>query len=359
MINMNFWSGKRVLVTGHTGFKGAWLAFWLREMGAKVSGIALEPSTDPNAFTALDLSSKIDHHVLDIRERAALQEKIKAINPEIVFHLAAQPLVRLSYAQPLETYETNVIGTGNVLTGLLPCSATRAIVVITTDKCYENREWHWGYRETDALGGYDPYSSSKACTEILTASFRRSFFSAVGKPGLATVRAGNVIGGGDWSADRLIPDIVRTIRNKTTLEIRYPEAIRPWQHVLSPLSGYIMLAERLHTEPSKWSDSFNFAPVDDDCVPVRKILDLFGRSWGEPIRWSQTPGQQVHEAHFLKLDSSKAKATIGWRPHWNLEQALQATADWYRTFYENPAKLKELTCQQIQDYCRMTKENVR
>jgi CDP-glucose 4,6-dehydratase len=350
MIKPQFWSGKRVLVTGHTGFKGAWLAFWLQQMGAKVSGIALAPSTDPNIFSALNLAADIDHRTIDIRERSEIQAALKAINPEIVFHLAAQPLVRASYVSPMETYETNVIGTGNVLTGLLNCSAVRSIVVITTDKCYENREWHWGYRETDALGGYDPYSSSKACAEILTASFRRSFFTPEKNVGVATVRAGNVIGGGDWSPDRLIPDIVRTLRQKGALEIRYPEAIRPWQHVLSPLSGYLMLGERLYADPLKWSEGYNFAPVDDDCVPVRRILELFGQSWGEAIRWSQPAGVQAHEAHFLKLDASKAKATIGWQPKWNLEQALKATATWYRTFYENPGQLKSLTLQQIRDY---------
>lgn len=354
--NKLFWHGKRVLITGQTGFKGAWLTFWLSELGAEVHGIALAPSTTPNAFTALKLAGRCRHHEIDIRDRQKLNTAIAAIDPEICFHMAAQALVRESYKTPMETYETNVIGTGNVLMALKQGPAIRSIVVITTDKCYENREWHWGYRETDALGGFDPYSSSKACAEILTASFRRSYFSAASTSnahpiGLASVRAGNVIGGGDWSTDRLIPDVVRSYRDNSQLEIRYPGAIRPWQHVLSPLSGYVVLAEKLFVEPARWSEAYNFAPQDEDCVSVREILDSFGRAWGKPVGWKQTPASQAHEAHFLKLDSSKAKADLGWRPRWNLEAALQATAKWYLGYYENPEKLVDLTTEQIRSYC--------
>lgn len=347
MVESSFWSGKRVLVTGHTGFKGAWLTYWLNELGAKVQGIALEPSTEPSLFNALNLASKCEHNVLDIRDSQKVAAAMAKGNPQLVFHMAAQPLVRLSYEQPLETYQTNVMGTGHVLMGLKGCPSARAAVVVTTDKCYENREWHYAYRETDPLGGYDPYSSSKAAAEILTASFRRSFFAGGAELGIATARAGNVIGGGDWSADRLIPDIVRSYTSNQQLEIRYPEAIRPWQHVLMPLMGYMSLAEKLYAEPAKWSEAFNFAPSEDDCVPVRAILEGFGKAWGQPVNWHQTPGQQPHEAHFLKLDSSKAKGLLKWKPKFKLEDALHATATWYREFQTNPKGIETFTKNQI------------
>ena len=355
MIDSAFWLGKRVLITGHTGFKGAWLAFWLQSVGAKVSGIALAPNTTPNIFDALDLQNLVDHHEIDIRDKEKLSKAIAKIAPEIVFHMAAQPLVRLAYRDPLSTYETNVMGTANVLWSLKDLPSVRSIVVITTDKCYENREWQWGYRETDALGGYDPYSSSKACTEILTASFRRSYFSEVSATsprlvGLATARAGNVIGGGDWSEDRLIPDAVRSITASQTLNIRYPKSTRPWQHVLVPLSGYVMLAEKLWDHPSEFSEAFNFAPEDEDCVPVQTILDRFGHAWGRKVNWTTPEKTEAHEATFLKLDSSKSKARLAWHPCWQLNQALRATADWYRTFTEDRTKIASLTLEQIQTF---------
>jgi CDP-glucose 4,6-dehydratase len=355
-LKSSFWSGKNVLVTGHTGFKGAWLTFWLNEMGAKVHGIGLEPSTKPNAFSAMGIESLCTHHIQDIRDSEALKSLVKKINPQVVFHMAAQPLVRLSYSQPLETYATNVMGTANLLTALRDCTAVKSIIVVTSDKCYENQERDWAYRESDPLGGYDPYSSSKACTEILTASFRRSFFTEKAI-GVATVRAGNVIGGGDWSGDRLIPDIVRAMQSGIALEIRYPQAIRPWQHVLMPLSGYITLAEKSWGEPAKYSEAFNFAPQEDDCVPVQTIIEKFGGAWGKPVPWKLIPTQQPHEAHFLKLDSSKSKKSLGWNPIWNLSKALGATAGWYREFAENPKGIAELTRRQIFEYCEIKRPN--
>ncbi len=347
MVDASFWDGKRVLVTGHTGFKGSWLTFWLNQMGARVTGLALAPSTSPNIFSALNIGSMCSHNIGDIREASLVSHILEASNPEILFHLAAQPLVRISYEQPLETYQTNVMGTGHVMMALRNCSATRAAVMITTDKCYENHEWHYAYRESDALGGFDPYSSSKAAAEILIASFRRSFFSQRISLGIASARAGNVIGGGDWSPDRLIPDIVRSYSSGKALEIRYPQAIRPWQHVLMPLAGYLLLAQKLYAEPMKWSEPFNFAPGEDDCVSVREILDGFGLAWGQPVNWSQIPEVQPHEAHFLKLDSSKAKAMLNWRPRLKLSDALKATASWYRNYLSNPEDITEFTKKQI------------
>lgn len=355
-MNANFWHGKHVLITGHTGFKGSWLTFWLNELGAKVSGISLAPETSDNAFTALDLEPRCaNHFLIDIRNREEVQGAIKSLNPEILFHMAAQPLVRRSYAEPLETYETNVMGTANVLMAARDCASLRSAVIVTTDKCYENREWAWGYRESDALGGHDPYSSSKACAEILTSSFRRSFFAVPGRNriGLASVRAGNVIGGGDWSQDRLIPDLVRSTRTGDTMEIRSPMAIRPWQHVLSPLSGYLSLAEHLFTDPLKYSEAYNFAPADDDCVPVRTLIEMFESSWGKSLPWRISDGPHPHESHFLKLDSSKARADLAWRPQWNLAQALTATAEWYRTYYEIPGAMAALTRRQISAYSKI------
>ncbi len=338
-------------MTGHTGFKGSWLSVWLNKLGADAFGIALEPNTTPNAFEALDLKSICHHQILDIRSRENVARAVKEINPEVVFHMAAQPLVRDSYTAPIETYETNVMGTTHLLYSLSSCNSVRSIVIITTDKCYENREWSWPYRETDALGGYDPYSSSKACAEIVTASFRRSFFSNANKVGIATVRAGNVIGGGDWSRDRLIPDIVRSLQDGATLEIRNPDSIRPWQHVLAPLSGYLTLAEKLWVDPKKYSEPFNFAPTDEDCVPVRVLLDFFGSAWGTPIKCNEgISTQQRHEANLLKLDASKAKQILGWKTPWNLADALHATASWYRCYYENPANIRQLTLKQIEDF---------
>ncbi len=344
---MKFWLGKRVLVTGHTGFKGSWLTFWLNELGAEVHGISLAPSTDPNAFVAMEIESRCRHYIQDIRDASALKTLVSRVNPEVVFHMAAQPLVRLSYSEPLETYATNVMGTANLLMALRSCPALKATVIVTSDKCYENREWSRAYNESDALGGHDPYSSSKACTEIVTASFRRSFFEGVG---VASGRAGNVIGGGDWSGDRLIPDIVRALLSGKPLEIRYPKSIRPWQHVLMPLQGYMVLAESLYREPRKYAEAFNFAPEDRDCVNVETIIAKFGEAWGAKVPWNLIPVPQPHEAHFLKLDAGKAKSSLGWRAAWNLEQALAATAVWYRSFSENPAGIVELTRKQIAEY---------
>lgn len=351
MIDLAFWRGKRVLITGHSGFKGSWLTFWLSELGAHICGASLAPATELSAFETLNIASRCDHHVVDIRDRNELHRVVKTFDPEIVFHMAAQPFVRYSFENPLETYETNVIGTGNLLMSLRDLSRLRAVVVVTTDKCYENREWHYPYRETDALGGFDPYSSSKACTEIITASFRRSYFGQAGAAGIATARAGNVIGGGDWSGDRLIPDIVRALISNESLVIRYPQSIRPWQHVLSPLSGYMMLAEKLYVEPTLYAEAFNFAPSEDDCVNVQTIIEGFGRSWGGKVPWALQAGPKVHEAKFLKLDSSKARAELQWQPRLQLEDTLALTATWYRTFYKSRNEVETLTRRQIEAFC--------
>jgi len=349
-LNHSFWRSKRVLVTGHTGFKGSWLTAWLLEMGAEVHGISLPPITQPNAFEAMKLQSECHHHILDIRDRVHLDSLVNEIDPEVVFHMAAQPLVRESYENPLETYEVNVLGTGNLLYSLRNGKSVRSIVIVTTDKCYENKEWCWPYRETDPLGGYDPYSSSKACAEIITSSFRKSFFSERTEVGIATARAGNVIGGGDWSKDRLLPDAVRAHQEGRSLKVRYPTAIRPWQHVLVPLSGYILLAEKLWDAPTQWSEAFNFAPNEEDCISVGTLLNKFGMAWGNSLEWMSLSTNEPHEAHFLKLDSSKAKQKLGWYPVWTLTEALKNTADWYRAYYESSCELRELTKHQIKSF---------
>lgn len=319
--------GRRVLLTGHTGFKGSWLALWLQSLGAEVTGVALRPDTQPNHWDLLALD--MDSRVLDIRDAAALAAVVREVSPEVVFHLAAQPLVRASYADPLATWSTNVMGTAHLLEALRPVPALRAVVVVTSDKCYENREWQRGYRETDALGGHDPYSASKAATELLAASYRRAFFEPAGQVLLATARAGNVIGGGDWAADRLIPDLVRAIAAGQPLAVRAPGAVRPWQHVLDPLSGYLLLGERLLQGEAAAATAWNFGPDADAGHTVAQVLEQFTDLW-PGAAWRHQPGPQVHEAGLLRLDSAKARAELGWRPVWGLDVALAATARWYQ-----------------------------
>lgn len=321
--------GRRVLLTGHTGFKGSWLALWLTELGADVTGIALAPETSPNHWDALGL--KIDDNRLDVQDSAALARVVARTQPEIVFHLAAQPLVRRSYRQPLETWSTNVMGTANLLEACRHTPSVRAILVVTSDKCYENQEWPWGYRETDRLGGHDPYSASKAAAELVVASYRNAFFHAPNAPLLASARAGNVIGGGDWSEDRLIPDLVRAVASQVPLEIRSPLATRPWQHVLESLSGYLLLGQRLLEGQRELAQGWNFGPEAEGNRTVAEVLTQLNTHWPE-LTWQTTAHPQPHEANLLYLDSTLAKTQLGWKPIWSLQDALIATADWYRTF---------------------------
>ncbi len=326
--------GKRIFLTGHTGFKGGWLALTLAGLGATVRGYALDPSGEPSFFHSAKVDSLIEDLRGDIRNLEQLDRAMREFAPDVVFHLAAQPLVRRSYADPLETYTTNVMGTAHVLETVRTLPSVRAVVVITTDKCYLNREWRWGYRETDHLGGYDPYSSSKACAEILTASYRNSFFSAESlekhSVALATARAGNVIGGGDWSEDRLIPDLIRGFVNGRSVPIRRPFSVRPWQHVLEPIAGYISLAERLLSGDRSFADAWNFGPFDDDAWPVERIANAMTERWGDRATWFKDGQESVHEAGLLKLDSSKARAELGWQPRLRLSVALEWLVDWYK-----------------------------
>lgn len=325
----DLYRGRRVLLTGHTGFKGSWLALWLTELGADVVGVALPPDTVPNHWDLLRLD--VSDHRLDIRDGAAVARIVTAARPEIVFHLAAQSLVRRSYRNPLETWSTNVMGTANVLEACRQVRSVRAIVVVTSDKCYENRESMQGYRETDPLGGHDPYSASKASAELVAASYRGAFFHEQGAPLLATARAGNVIGGGDWSEDRLIPDLVRAIAAKASLEIRSPDATRPWQHVLESLNGYLLLGQKLLEGRREFAGSWNFGPEPEGNRTVADILARLKTHWPELV-WHVTRQPQPHETRLLHLDSAKARAKLGWRSIWSVDETLAATADWYRTY---------------------------
>jgi len=332
-------TGKRILVTGHTGFKGSWLTLWLTKLSAEVIGYSLEPPTKPSLFEILNLKEKIIHIIGDIRDEEKLKKILKKYKPEIVFHLAAQPLVRVSYKEPKLTYETNVIGTLNLLEAVRETQSVRVVIVVTSDKCYENKEWVYGYRESDPLGGYDPYSSSKACTELLVSSYRNSFFNPenYGKThqvALATVRAGNVIGGGDWQVNRLIPDCVKALSKGESIKIRNPNAIRPWQHVLEPLSGYLLLAQKMWKEPTKYCEAWNFGPFERDIATVKEIVEKVINLWGEG-KYEVERDTRFHEAGLLRLDISKAMMKLGWCPKWDLDIALERTVKWYKLFYEN------------------------
>jgi CDP-glucose 4,6-dehydratase len=338
--------GKRVLVTGHTGFKGSWLSLWLKQLGAEVIGISLAPETQPSHWNLLGLESTVQHNELDIRQAIEVASVFKATQPEMVFHLAAQPLVRRSYREPLDTWATNVMGTTNVLEACRQTSSVRAILAATTDKCYENQEWAWGYRETDRLGGGDPYSASKAGSELVAASYRSAFFHTDGAPLLATARAGNVIGGGDWSEDRLIPDLVRAMATQRSLEIRSPNATRPWQHVLESLSGYLFLGQKLIEGNKNFEGAWNFGPERSGNRRVADVLNRLQTHWPE-IQWHLTEAPQPHEANLLYLDSAKAHALLGWQPVWNLNTTLEKTADWYRTFQTSQTAI---SAQQLAQY---------
>lgn len=329
-IKESFWEGKRVLVTGHTGFKGSWLCIWLKKMGAQVTGYSLAPLTPLDNFAVSNLASRMGHEEGDILDSEKMERIFARCAPEIVFHLAAQPLVRLSYEHPKGTYETNVIGTLNVLEAIRKTESVRAAVMVTTDKCYENNETRRGYKEGDALGGYDPYSSSKACAEILIASYRRSFFATEGAAAIASVRAGNVIGGGDWAKDRIVPDCIRALQSGLPVRLRNPEAVRPWQFVLEPLRGYLMLAEGLWGQPQRYRGGWNFGPEEDSLAAVREVAEAVVRCWGRGcIEVDRRPGA-LHEAGLLCLDISKARDELGWRPALNLEESVEMTVEWYR-----------------------------
>jgi len=338
--------GRRVLLTGHTGFKGSWLAYWLTQLGADVTGIALAPQTTPSHWDLLGLD--IEEHRLDIRDERALADAVAAARPEIVFHLAAQPLVRRSYREPLETWSTNVMGTANLLESCRSIESVRAVLVVTSDKCYENQEWLWGYRESDKLGGHDPYSASKAATEILVASYRASFMSGADAPLIASARAGNVIGGGDWSEDRLIPDIFRAVQAKASLEIRSPHATRPWQHVLESLSGYLLLGQKLLNREHGFDEAWNFGPDQAGNQPVGVVMKRIAALWPE-LKWHITDSTHAHEAKLLYLDSAKARASLAWEPVWGLDDALANTIDWYQT-YLSTSDIR--TPYQLEDYLR-------
>ncbi len=348
-VNPEFWCGKRVFLTGHTGFKGGWLAVWLKSMGAIVKGYALEPDTDPNFFEMAIVANGMESEIGDIRDLAKLKKSMVNHNPDVLIHMAAQPLVRLSYNEPVETYSTNVMGTVHVLESARSCPNLRSITNVTTDKCYENREWYWGYRENEAMGGYDPYSSSKGCAELVTSAYRRSFFNGEDKAALASVRAGNVIGGGDWSADRLIPDILRAIERSEDVVIRNPLATRPWQHVLEPLSGYLILAERLYTHGQKFAEGWNFGPEDLDVQNVEWITRVLCELWGEGAGYIFDTAAHPHEANYLKLDCSKAKSRLGWRPKWNINTTLELIVEWNKTVISG-GNAKDITQQQVEKY---------
>lgn len=358
-VNPAFWKNKRVLLTGHTGFKGSWLSLWLQSLDAHVVGYALTPPTEPNLFDIAKVSGGMESITGDVRDLVKLQAVFSEHKPEIVIHMAAQPLVRYSYIEPVETYSTNVMGTVNLLEAVRATDSVKAVINVTSDKCYENREWTWGYRENEAMGGYDPYSSSKGCAELVTAAYRNSYFSPESHPkhgvALASARAGNVIGGGDWAEDRLIPDIIRSIIQGQPVKIRNPRSIRPWQHVLEPLSGYLILAEKLYEVGSSFAQAWNFGPGDGGVKPVQWIVERMVHAWGEEADWVLDSSAHAHEAYSLKLDCSKANALLGWSPAWSLEEALKNVLVWYRGFRDGD-DMRSMTFQQISQYTKGLKK---
>jgi CDP-glucose 4,6-dehydratase len=353
MVSPFFWQGKKVLVTGHTGFKGSWLCLWLQQLGAQITGFSLAPPTTPSLYEQARVAENMDSVIGDIRDLAQVKRVFQQIRPEIVIHLAAQSLVRYSYQEPVETYSTNVMGTLHVLEGIRSIDSVRAAVMITTDKCYENKEWLWGYRENEAMGGHDPYSSSKGCAELLIASYRNSFFPPEGylqhQTAIASARSGNVIGGGDWAQDRLIPDIIRSLIAGEAIKIRHPHAIRPWQHVLEPLSGYLLLAEKLFSNGTTYAEAWNFASHPEDAKSVQWIVEKIITQWGHHSQWFRQSGETLHEAHYLKLDCAKAHALLNWQPCWNLAQALEKIVIWHQAQMRG-TDMKALSVAQIEEY---------
>jgi len=365
-MDAGFWKSRRVFLTGHTGFKGSWLALWLRMLGAELFGYSLEPPTDPSLWQLLRLEGEFASQRGDVRDLESLQEAVGRFEPEVVIHMAAQPLVRHSYQDPVETYAVNVLGTVHLLEAVRMTPSVRAAVVVTSDKCYENQERAEAYREHEAMGGHDPYSSSKGCAELVTSAYRRSFFPANRTVGhqvaVASARAGNVIGGGDWAPDRLVPDIMRAWEKNQAVVIRHPDAVRPWQHVLEPLSGYLLLAERLYNDGAEYAESWNFGPAAEDARTVRFVLTELARLWNgsgraeagtasgkDAARWEIDAGAKVHEAHLLMLDSAKAIERLGWTPRWKLEKALAETVEWYRAHHRGEG-LRSRSERQIEEY---------
>lgn len=355
MIEKDFWHGKRVLLTGHTGFKGSWLSIWLHCLGAVVSGYALKPPTEPSLFNICRIADLVDSREGDVRDLDNVCCVMQSVQPDIVIHMAAQPLVRVSYQSPVETYQTNVMGTVHVLEAVRRTPSVRAVINVTTDKCYENKEWFWGYRENESMGGYDPYSNSKACSELVTAAFRSSFFNPADydKHGvaIATARAGNVIGGGDWAEDRLIPDFLRAMNSGEKIRIRNPKAVRPWQHVLEPLCGYLMLAQRLCEEGATFAEGWNFGPDDNDAQPVEWIVQELCRLWGKNAGHELDDDVHPHEAGYLKLDCSKAKMRLDWKPRWCLQEALFRIVAWNKAYCDQQ-DMQVMCLQQIADYTK-------
>lgn len=349
-MNPAFWKNKTVFITGHTGFKGSWLSLWLQQLGAKVTGYALNAPTIPSLFELAQVSENMVSIIGDIRNEELLSEAIQKARPEIVIHMAAQALVRESYTSPIDTFKTNIIGTASLLEAVRKSHTVKACVNVTTDKCYENKEWEWGYRENEPMGGHDPYSSSKACSEIISSSYRRSFLQEMGI-GLATARAGNVIGGGDWATDRLLPDIFKAWLEEQKVVIRSPHSIRPWQFVLEPLAGYLTLAEKLWDNPDKYSEAWNFGPSDEDAQPVGQIVREIECQL-ENFNCEVNEDSKLHEAKYLKLDCSKARLKLGWRPQINLSKALNWTVDWYRQYKEN-GNIRKITLDQISNFQRI------
>jgi CDP-glucose 4,6-dehydratase len=353
VIDKDFWHKKRVFITGHTGFKGSWLCLWLHALGAEITGYALTPPTQPNLFELAQVDKLVQSILADIRDGDCLTKRMLEACPEIVIHLAAQPLVRDSYKDPVYTYSTNVMGTVNLFEAVRKCKNVKAVINVTTDKCYENREWLWGYRENEPMGGYDPYSNSKACSELVTSSYRNSFFNPreYDRHGvaLASARSGNVIGGGDWAADRLVPDCVRAILKGEKVIIRNPQAIRPWQHVLEPLWGYLILAQKLWENGPHYAEAWNFGPDDQDAKTVEWVIKRICAKWGEKVSYQINKGSYPHEAHYLKLDCTKAKSELTWYPKWNLEQAIDKVIEWIQA-YRGGKDVNRVCRQQIREY---------
>jgi CDP-glucose 4,6-dehydratase len=351
-MNPEFWRSRCVFLTGHTGFKGSWLSLWLQNLGARVFGYSLPPPTQPSLFDLAEIGKGMESKFGDIRDLERLRSSLRIHAPEVVFHLAAQSLVRRSYDDPVGTFATNVIGTAHILEAVRDVPSVRAVVIITSDKCYENAEDNRVYRETDRLGGADPYSSSKAAAELVVTAYRKSFFGSgrdETKPGLASARAGNVIGGGDWAADRLVPDVMRATLEGKPLSIRNPHAVRPWQHVLDPLCAYLTLAEKLHASPAQFSESWNFGPDVAECVSVLTVLKRLRELWGPDLAWTFDDGPHPHEAASLKLDCTKARALLGWEPVWDLERSLEATVQWYKA-HQSHQDVRSTALEQIRSY---------
>jgi CDP-glucose 4,6-dehydratase len=359
-MNRGFWKARRVFLTGHTGFKGGWLATWLLSLGAEVKGYGLTPETRPSYFESCELGRRMESIIGDVRDRHKLACELRNFEPEVVFHLAAQPIVRRSYREPVETFAVNVMGTVHFLEAARDLPSLRSIVIVTSDKCYENRDWVWGYREDDRLGGHDPYSASKACTELVVRAYSHSFFvESAPRVGLATVRAGNVIGGGDWSEDRLVPDAMRAFLRRESLVIRNPRAVRPWQHVLEPLRGYLCLAERLYHEPGKFCGAWNFGPRDEDAIPVAALVEKVIEHLGSGEWRSEQAHEQLRESHQLRLDSARAGFLLGWRPAFTIDEAVEATIAWYRKAqFSSPPELYETSNEQLLTYERHASSNV-